>query len=61
METNVNFEGELTMRKMLLVIMIGMVLAFDVYGIVKDVVSYFKVEEQTNDLDGVAIIVYVEE
>lgn len=49
------------MRKMLLVVMIGMVLAFDVYGVVKEVVSYFKMEEQANDLDGVATIVYVEE
>lgn len=50
------------MRKLLLVVLIGMVLALDVFGIVKEVVSYF--EKQTQEIDtnpAGTITVYIEE
>ena len=50
------------MRKLLLVVLIGIVLAFDVFGLVQEVVSYF--EEQTQEIDTNppgTITVYVKE
>ena len=50
------------MRKLLLVVLIGMVLAIDVFGVVKEVVSYF--EEQTQEIEtnpAGTTIVYVKE
>lgn len=61
-KTNVIFEEVFTVRKLLLVVLIGMVLALDVFGIVKEAVSYF--EEQTQEIDtnpAGTITVYVEE
>ena len=48
------------MRKFVLVVFIGMVLALDVFGIAKDIKEAFE-KEQKDPLDGVATIVYVEE
>ena len=45
------------MRKLLLVTMIGMVLVFDVFGAVKEIMSYFE-EKET---DASVTVVYVEE
>lgn len=47
------------MRKLLLVVMIGIVLAFDVFGAVKEIVSYFE-EKEANTNESVTIV-YVEE
>lgn len=45
------------MRKILLVTMIGMVLVFDVFGAVKEIMSYFEEKE----VDTSVTVVYVEE
>ena len=61
-ETTVIFEEVITVRKLLLVVLIGIVLAFDVFGLVQEVVSYF--EEQTQEIDTNppgTITVYVKE
>lgn len=47
------------MRKLLLVTLIGMVLALDIFGAVKQIVSMF--EEKEVDTIPAATIVYVEE
>jgi len=61
-KTNVIFEEVFTVRKFLLVVLIGMVLALDVFGVVKEVVSY--IEEQNQEIDtnpAGTITVYVKE
>lgn len=57
METNIFRKGVLTMKKMLLVILIMMVLAFDIYGIFKE----FSIEKAKQEADEpVGTVVYVE-
>ena len=46
------------MKKFLLVLMIGMVLTMDIFGVVKEIVDYFEVKEEV--VDGNYEIVYVE-
>lgn len=45
------------MRKFLLVVLIGMVLAMDIYGIANEIIAKLEVENAKND---VATVVYVE-
>ena len=52
------------MRKFLLVTLIGIVLVMDVYGVVKEIVSYIESKQEVNDvndMNGVATVVYIEE
>ena len=61
-KTNVIFEEVITVRKLLLVVLIGLVLALDVFGLVQEVVSF--IEEQTQEIDTNpprTITVYVKE
>lgn len=48
------------MKKFLLVVFIGMVLAIDIYGVTMELIDILTVEETENDLSGVATIVYEE-
>ena len=50
------------MRKLLLVVLVGMVLAMDMCGIVKEIITFIETRQEVeDDMDGVATIVYVEE
>ena len=48
------------MKKFLLVLLIGMVLAMDVYGIVKEVIDNYSKVEQEDAIDRTTTIIYVE-
>ena len=58
MKTNMILKGVFTVKKFLLVILIGMAVAINVYGIVKD----FMVDEveEVNHIEETTIAVYVE-
>lgn len=47
------------MKKFLLVVLIGMVLAFDMYGIVNDIIDYYE-SKNIVEVDKGYTIVYVE-
>lgn len=46
------------MKKFLLVVLIGMVLAMDIFGLVKEVIDYFEAKEEV--VDRSVTTVYVE-
>ena len=62
-KTNVIFEEVITVRKLLLVVLIGIVLALDVFGVAKEIVTFIeeqKIDEMDTNPPG-TITVYVKE
>lgn len=62
-KTTVIFEEVFTVRKLLLVVLIGIVLALDVFGVAKEIVTFIeeqKLDEMDTNPPGTTIV-YVEE
>lgn len=58
METNMISKGVFTMRKFLLVVFIGMVLAINLYGCVTEIMSKVEVDDAKDEVG--TVVYYVE-
>ena len=47
------------MKKFLLVVLVGMVLTMDIYGLIKEIISFYE-EQQVEEIDESYTVVYME-
>lgn len=47
------------MKKFLLVVLVGMVLTMDIYGLIKEIISFYE-EQQVEEIDKSYTVVYME-